>query len=602
MIQQSFPGPSPVRFPVSIINIAYNLLGSYNKNRLKKPFTYLLAILIVATILRVYSLDIVPSSLFGDEVDVGYQAYSLLKTGKDLYGNSWPTLIHSLSEYRAPFFIYSAIPFIAGFGLNEWGVRLPAVFFGLLGVLGIFLLTRKMFNEKIAILSAGFLAISPWHIHYSRAAFEVTMLLTFMVFATYFFIKGLERKYYFVVSAVLFGLTPYIYSTAVVFMPLLIFIMVIFFRNVIKKQWTFFLLAVVIMGIILVPYGWQTLSGKAGERFNVISVFGNEDLRDKVLLAQQTEQLSGGFQRFFHNKGLEWGRQISMNYLRAFSPEFLFLSGDPNPRHSIHEMGQMYLFELPLLLLGLFGILGRLWKNSGSRLVLGWLAIAPIPAALTFDGGFHATRNFLMLFPLAVLLSLGTNTILEKLKVKSLSRAKSKDEKGKVWNYLVGILMILIVFNVIFYLHRYFVHYPTEGWRAWHFGFKEAMQYVSQTYLNYDRILINNTYEPSLIRFLFWTKYDPASFHQKFTIDQPAKNITNGFDGFALDNKFFFGKFIGPYEQLMDGRTLFIASARDDITNPETLYSKNVRFLGTIYSPTSEPIFYILSGAKNTTP
>ena len=120
---------------------------------MKKNLFCLVIILVVATILRVYQLDRVPPSLFGDELDVGYQAYSLLKTGQDLRGHTLPVLIQSLSEYRAPLFIYSDIPFIALFGLNEWGVRLAAVFWGVLGVLGVYLLANGMFNQRIALLS-----------------------------------------------------------------------------------------------------------------------------------------------------------------------------------------------------------------------------------------------------------------------------------------------------------------------------------------------------------------------------------------------------------------------------------------------------------------
>lgn len=554
---------------------------------MKKTLLYLLAILIVATILRVYQLDKVPPALFGDEVDVGYQAYSLLKTGKDLYGNSWPTLIHSLAEYRAPLFIYSAIPFIGIFGLNEWGVRLPAVFFGVLGVLGLFFLTRKLFGVKIGLLAAGFMSISPWHIQYSRAGFEVTMLLTFFVFATFFFLKGMEKKYYLIISVVLFGLTPYIYSTAVVFMPLLLIIMIIIFIKdirIIQDKRITFAIAICVLVLLLLPYAWQTISGKSGERFSIVSVFGNEDLRDKVQLAQQQEQLPANFQRLLHNKWTEWGRQISMNYLRAYSPEFLFLNGDPNSRHSVHEMGQMYLFEIVLLGFGIFWVSERLKSGVNKKniwLVIGWLSIAPVPAALTYDGGFHATRDFIMLPPLMILLALGTNYLMERI----------KNPKLKI---LGGIIIIIAAVNIIFYLHRYFVHYPTEQWKAWHFGFKEAMQYVKENENQYQNIYINNTYEPSLIRFLFWTKYDPAKFQQEFVIDQP-RTIAAGFEGFTV-GKYYFGKFTGPFEQIVDPLNLYVTSARDDITNPDILNNQGINLVKTIYSPTGEPIFYILSG------
>lgn len=555
----------------------------YNEDILKKSLLWLIVILIFATILRVYQLDSVPPSLFGDEVDVGYQAYSLLKTGQDLMGNPWPSLIHSLSEYRAPLFIYSDIPFIAVFGLNEWGVRLAAVFWGVAGISGTYLLVRKLLNERLALLSALFLAVSPWHIHYSRAGFEVTMLLAFLIFATYFFLKGLGKKYFLIFSVMLFALTPYIYSTAVVFTPLLLLIMIVIFSKEIKKNKSNFSLGLVVFLIILAPYIFQTITGMAGDRFNLISIFGSKDLREKVTILQQREELPLGMERFFHNKLGVYMQNFSMNYLRAFSPEFLFLQGDPNSRHSIHEMGEMYFYEIILLLFGAWIIL----KSNNKRiksLVLGWLLLSPIPASLTYDGGFHATRDFLMLPPLMVLLSLGANFLWENLKEQRI-------------RYLAWLLIILAVFNVTFYLHRNFVDYPLESSRAWHFGFKEVMQYVDKNSSSFDKILINNTYEPSLMRFLFWSGYDPDKFHRNFKGDKQKGQVTEGFNGFSLEDKFYFGKMDGPFEAVINSNTLFVASALDDITNPDTLKDKRVKLLETVYAPSGEIIFYLITGS-----
>jgi 4-amino-4-deoxy-L-arabinose transferase-like glycosyltransferase len=552
---------------------------------LKKSFLVLILILVVATFLRVYQLDKVPPSLFGDEVDVGYNAYSLLKTGQDLYGQTLPVLIRSLSEYRAPLFIYSDVPFIAVFGLNEWGVRLAAAFWGVISIAGLYFLTRKLFNEKVALISAFSLAISPWHIQYSRAGFEVTMLLAFETLGTFFFIKGLEKKYFLILSAILFALTPYIYSTAVIFTPILVLLLLFINRKAIFKDLAVVVVALALVAalIVLAPYSYQTISGKAGERFSIISIFSNKELQDKVLLAQKNEQLPLGLQKVFYNKPLIWTQAFTLNYLRAFSPEFLFLQGDPNFRQSIHEMGEMYFYEIILLGFGIFALLKT--ESKKKWLVLGWLFIAPIPASLTYDGGFHATRNFLMLVPLMMLIGQGGESVINNLKVKRVK--------------LLGLFVLaLILLNSTFYLNRYFNRYPIESWRAWNFGFKDTMQFVDLNKQNYERILINNTYEPSLIRFLFWTKYDPDKFHKQFTLDQPSKNITNGYDGFTLDNKYFFGNINGPFEQIVDKDTLLIGSTRDEITNPETLQDKNVSLLKTVTSPTGEVLFYIVSGNK----
>ena len=548
----------------------------YNKGILKKSLICLLIILTLAVFLRTYQLDKVPSSLFGDEVDVGYQAYSLLKTGQDLKGNSWPILVQSFTEYRAPLFIYSSIPFIAVFGLNEWGVRLPVVFWGILGVLGAYFLTKKLLNNNVALLTVLTLSLSPWHIQYSRAAFEVTMLFSFFIWGTYFFLK---RGYYLIFVALLFALTPYIYSTAVVFMPLLTIILLIIYQKEIRKDIPKAAIALIIMILILLPFIYQTLSGNAGERFGKISIFSNQELSDKVLLSQQADP--GVQSKIFHNKPLIWLQYFTQNYLRSFSPEFLFLSGDPNFRHSIHEMGEQYFYELILLLMGIWVSIKSNFKNKW--LILGWILIAPIPAALTYDGGFHATRTFTMLLPLSIFIALGADFLISNF-------------QKSIFKYLKIFFLVLIIFNVSFYLHRYFTHYPAESWRAWHDGFKESLLFTKSIENRYERVYFNNTYEPMLSRFLFWYAYDPNLFHKQFSGFDYNINEESGFRGFKIGEKYYFGEVPQPYQKLVSKNNLLVASVRDDIKLPEWLEDPNVKLLKTVYSPSHEPIFYVLTG------
>ena len=161
------------------------------RNMSKRKY-WLIAIILIALFLRFWKIDKVPVSLFGDELDVGYQAYSILKTGRDYNGNFMPLHFHSLAEWRTPLYLYSAVPTVAVFGISPLGVRLPAMIFGVLGIYVFYLLVREILvfksgldpslAEKIALVAAFLLTVSPWHIQYSRAGFEVTQLLFFLIF------------------------------------------------------------------------------------------------------------------------------------------------------------------------------------------------------------------------------------------------------------------------------------------------------------------------------------------------------------------------------------------------------------------------------------
>jgi len=199
---------------------------------------YLIVILLIASFFRLYQLSSVPASLFGDEVDVGYQAYSILTTGRDYSSNFMPLHFHSLAEWRTPLYLYSAVPTVAIFGISPLGVRLPAVIFGILSIWGFYLLFRILTNnEKLAIIGSFLLSVNPWHLQYSRAGFEVTMLLTFLIFGLYFFFKDLKSGKYLGLSLLLLLLTPLIYSTAKLFTPaLLLFLLIVYRKEILYEE------------------------------------------------------------------------------------------------------------------------------------------------------------------------------------------------------------------------------------------------------------------------------------------------------------------------------------------------------------------------------
>lgn len=566
---------------------------------LKKILPICLVILIAA-FLRFYNLDKIPPALFGDEIDVGYQAYSILHTGKDIRGHFLPIYIQSIAEFRAPLYIYSTVPFVAVFGLNEWGVRLPAAFWGVLSVFGLYLLTKQLFNQRIALFAAFSIAISPWSLQYSRASFEVTLLISLLVFATYFFLLGDKRHRFWILSAFLFGLTFYTYSTATIFTPLLGLILVFLHRERLMADKKVAIISLLVLFVTLLPISWMIIRGEARQRFGLVSIFQDTVLLDKINIARKGETyftpegdiktINPREEAFFHNKPTIFAQVFALNYFRAYSLDFLFADGDPNFRQSIHEMGMLYAFELPLVLLGAWFLLTR-GEVKNKKIVFSWLLFAPIPAALTFDGGYHATRLFLMLPALAILDGLG---------ILYLTTLWQK----KFYKLPILLLAVVAVFNVIFYLHRYYVHYPIESWRWWQIGFKETMTFIGDNGSKYQTVVINNSYEPALERYLFYTKYDPALFQRQYSGDKISADIIPGIQGFTLNGSTYFGMLSddtqknGGFEKVMKPGMLYLASARDEVglarLDPGSHQHFNV--IKTIVNPLGDPIFYLLEG------
>lgn len=475
-----------------------------------KTKVFLFLILFLAFVLRFWRLGLVPPGLFGDEVDTGYQAFSILKTGRDYFGNFLPVHFQSYGDWRVPLYIYLDTASIALFGLNELAVRLPAVILGVLAVLVSFFLAKKISkDEKVGLATAFLVAISPWHIHFSRGAFEAIFLTVLFPAATFFFIRALssgERRD-FILSAIFFGLTPYAYNTPKLFLPLFLFFLFFIFRKELFGQRKKLLSFIVVLGLVLLPVVWDIFQGPGIARFNSLSIFRIEEIPERVRLARQDSSLSPTLQRIFYNKVGFWIYEFTSNYLSSFSTQFLFIRGDPSPRHSVGGRGQLFLFELPFLLLGLglFVYQAFFKKERIAKAFLAFVFLTPIPAAFTQEGGDHAIRLLSEVPWLELAVATGFVFFCKNLR--------------KSWRKpFLGLMVVVVFSSLVLFLVSYFDQYPKTSGRWWNFGYREIFSYVNQVEGKYDQIYISSSWEPSTVYTLFYSQYPPAKTQKEATI------------------------------------------------------------------------------------
>jgi len=187
-----------------------------------RRITLLGFIVFISAFLRLYDIHKLPNGLHWDEQDSGYQAYSLLKTGKDYFGNSLPLFPHSLADFRTPVFIYSSIPFVKLLGLTPLSVRLPSAISGVLSVILIYYFANLLFDAwdlRIGLLASLTLALSPWHVLYGRQSVECNIMLPYLLLSLITFYKGLKNHNWFILSGLFFALTTATYSPAKFFSP-----------------------------------------------------------------------------------------------------------------------------------------------------------------------------------------------------------------------------------------------------------------------------------------------------------------------------------------------------------------------------------------------
>lgn len=521
-------------------------------------------VMVLGSFFRVWGVSHVPPELFGDEVDVGYQAYSLLKTGRDLYNQSMPTLIHSLSEWRAPLLVYQTVPTIAVFGLSDYGVRLPEIVMGMLSPLILFILVYRHSRSKwTALVAASVMACMPWHIIFSRmGAFGAVTLINLIMLSLILFQK---QKY--VWSIIFVVLSFYTYNTALVFLPLLY--IPLMFINKYKVS-----LVHVLIGLaLMVPLGLQIVRGTADNRFSQISLASGTDILDNINIGRKdTPGLLG---RVLYNRPAQYLRVFTRNYFQSFSTEFLFLRGDPVVRHSVQIVGGLLPATAIFLILGLVAL-----ARKKEWFWLTWLFLAPIASALTVDGGYHATRNFLMVPALAAIIAVG----IVEVKTKKI---------------LMAVLLGICVLQFVNFYYYYQTVYSAKSWRWWGVGYQDAITALDKIAPDYSRVFINNNYEPSLVRFLFWTKYNPVKFHKDFTIDQDTNNIVPNYNGFSLDGKYFFGNFTkGDWTKIILPNSLYLISQADNVAGDwdwRISPPDNITVLHTSTNAYNQPIFYLVT-------
>jgi len=513
-----------------------------------KKYIVLACVLGIAILLRFWELGSVPVSLDWDETALGYNAYSILKTGKDEYGTFLPLSIRSFDDYKPPLYVYLTIPSVALFGLSPWSTRLPSAVMGVLAVLGTYFLVRELFRKSnsIPVVGAALLAISPWHIQFSRIAFEANIGITINIWAVTLFLVGLRKKIYFPISAALFGIGMYAYHSERIFLPLLLCLLLVVYRKklFVKYHTRMFVASVVVGLIIVIPLIPVFFNKSAMMRLRGTSSFTDQTnlLSRDIKKIETDRQIGDKFGELLDNRRIVWVKTIASGYLSHFSLRWLFLTGD-NQRHHAPDMGLLYLLELPFLLYGLYALLKSKNYQKETQLLIGWLLIAPVAASPT-TGLPHAIRTLVFLPVFQIIIALGVVSVFENINKKIR------------WPVLCFV-SVFIIGNLLYYLTMYFINMNPEFSEYWQYGNKEAVMMSEKLKSKYDKVVVSTQIEQSYMFFLFYTKYDPVKYlAHGGTNSGSFAEVKNKFD------KYEFRKIDWPNEK-RDGSILYIGAPGD---------------------------------------
>lgn len=514
--------------------------------------TVLIIVIIIAAFLRLFMLSSVPAGITSDEADTGYDAYSIIKTGHDQWGQTYPLVsFRGFGDYRMPIYTYFVSSSMSLFGVSELAVRLPSAIAGVFSVFFIYLLSRKIFGEKAALLSSFLFAFSPWAIGMSRQGIESNLAMTFYIFALFLFLKIKEGKKFLLLSLLFFILSMYSYTSYIISTPLTVLVLsIINLRQLLKikkeASISITLFVVSILPLIFLSSAGTKRASQIGFMSDITSLGIIDVLNLKIGACYQI--LPSFFCRALDNKPLTFLSVFANNYLHHFSLDFLYLKGTTTQFSLLPERGLLYSYEIIFLLLGLFFIFK---KRKGIFIVVLFL-LAAVPDSLS--GGGHHSRA-LCLLPFIILIE-GAGLTFLIIYIGKLRR--------ELKYLLLSALSILILFSLSSFIISYFSYFQKYYSPYSLYAYKQMSKELPDFSKKYESVYISNYLndEPQYIFYLFYNKYDPVKFQKKenitYTVDQKTgfikiTKIGNiNFTDFRMDN--------GIPDKYKSQKSLFIAS------------------------------------------
>jgi len=517
-------------------------------------------IVVLAAVLRLTWLDKYPAGFTPDEAAFGYNAYSLLQTGRDEWGIPfWQlpfTNLRSFGDYKMPLYAFLTVPSVALFGLNEFAVRFPNALLGTLAVVIIYFIPLSLIKrggqpahwqaggEFVGIASALLLSISPWHMPLSRGAFEANLITLLLPLAIVLFFKHI-----YLLSSIFYALTFYSYHSAKLITPLSFFGLFFIFRVKPTRKIT---RPLVVFMVLFLPAFYSLLFSNS--RAAEVSIF-NPGSALTEMSKSRLRLIQSGWSpfraRLVENKYIYIGTTFIKNYFSYFASKYLFSEG---PAESTYGMipgwGVLNWVQLPFLLVFIFQAYKT--RNLSSKYLLFLLLISPLPAALTKGPGYAANRAAMMVIPLTIMTALGFIQTLKLIKTKSLKRLIS----------LISLLFLICglgMYTKVFIQKSPALHSGGMG-----YGYRQLTEYLVSCMDKYGEIRISRTLSEAHIYFAFYSHYPPRIYQTHSPawsdFEKLGFSFLDQYDGYHI-GKIRFGDL--NYQRRDKGNILYVGRPDD---------------------------------------
>lgn len=550
--------------------------------------------------LRFYQLGYVPKGLYPDETAIGYNAYSILYTGKDEYGKFLPLYFRSFDDYKLPVYIYATSLAIKIFGVSPLSVRLPSAILGSITIIAVYFLVLKLSRSKaFALIAAFFLAVNPWHTFFSRTGYEVNVAVSLMLIGTFFLINGVDHKIKHIniqigLSLISFLLAVYTYNVTRILSPF-IFLALLFYYMVrekkINRKTFVFICSLFFIGmvpIITTSVSLQAEPGFSSQKDALI--IGNEIKAEILQTKSYFVALPLLIQKLFFNYYVLVFWTYLKNTISFFSTNFFFITGSDKPSQNIGGgLAMFYYFEFPLIIFGLYKAIKQ--KAAFIYPFIIWFIVIFL-VGTTVKIVPNGTRTYPVVIPLTIFSAYGMYSIIQIL-------ASLKNEILKKSAYLL--IPFIILYYVILYYISYFIRYPIEYAKDWRSEDQKTVEYIMSVEKKYDKVIFDDSAEFFYTSLLFYGKYMPGTYQQN------AKYQMKGLVNTLIQvGKFEFRK-VDWENELFVPETLFVTGERHvpQGEEPLAIFSYPVRPVVLYYDrkiaqfPTTDVAYVLLESARH---
>lgn len=465
--------------------------------KIKPKKIILISLIIMGIFIRIYKFPNAILEMNSDEIMTVVNAKSILDTGKDTGGISYPIYLHAWGG-QSIMLLYLMVLSIKIFGYTLFAARLPMLIVSIISLFVFYDFTKKITkNEIIALIGLGMLAISPWHILQSIWALDCNMFPHFLLIAMDVLYTGImkKRKNLIYVSMICYAITLYCYGVAIYFVPLFLLIACIYlFKNkIINYKDIFICVAIFLILAIPIILMFAINALKIDIELKIFDV----TIKYYPYLTRTKDMI------FFVPNKIE---QLFKNIISTI--QMIFLQSDGAEWNSSKIFGTTYQISIIFVVIAVINIIKTMKKDKNEKfIIITWLGISLVTGIVV--NGTNINRLNSIWYILLLLTAIGIYTVYEKAKRKKL--------------YAITILIIyttlFTAYNIYFYTN--FTEVISNS-GCFSKGFYQSLNYVKN--LEKEKVYYDNVNDDGNIKLYVSFNNDENKNYTEIKDEEELKN------------------------------------------------------------------------------